>query len=139
MATYWDLYWVLDDTQQRLLLRLPPGPFGDDRLLWGLALAATHAVRGDTVRARAYADSARMASEAQVREVPEDGQRHVLLGTALAYMGRKANALREGDRAVALVPLSRDANQGAYIQHQLVRISLLLGETDKALDHWSPC
>jgi len=138
MATYWDLYWVLDDQQQRLLLRLRPGPFGDDRLLWGLALAATHAFRGDTARARAYADSARLAGEAEVREAPEDGQRHVLLGTALAYLGRKAEAVREGERAVTLLPVSRDANLGAYVQHQLVRIYLLDGEPERALDQLEP-
>src|SRR5256886_4145063 len=35
MALSGDLYWVLDDAQQRLLLSLSPAPFGDDRSLWG--------------------------------------------------------------------------------------------------------
>ena len=43
-----DLYWVLDDAQQRLLLRISPEPFGGDRAAWGLALAETHALRGDS-------------------------------------------------------------------------------------------
>ncbi len=138
MANYWDLFWVLDDAQQQLVLRLTPGAFAEDRVTWGLALAGTAALRGDTARARAYADSARLAGEAQVRETPEDGQRHVLLGTALAYMGRKAEAIREGERAVALLPLSKDANIGAYVQHQLARIYLLVGEPEKALDQLEP-
>jgi serine/threonine protein kinase/tetratricopeptide (TPR) repeat protein len=138
MANYWDLFWVLDDAQQQLVLRLPPGPFGDDRLVWGLALAGTAALRGDTARARAYADSARLAGEVQVRETPDDGGRHVLLGTALAYLGRKAEAIQEGEQAVALRPLSKDAYLGAYIQHQLARIYLLVGEPDKALDQLEP-
>jgi tetratricopeptide (TPR) repeat protein len=138
MANYFDLFWVLDDAQQQLVLRLPPGPFADDRLIWGLALAGTYALRGDMARAREYADSARLAGEAQVREVPEDGQRHVLLGTALAYLGRKAEAVREGERAVALLPVSKDANLGAYVQHQLVRIDLPVGEPAKALDRLEP-
>jgi tetratricopeptide (TPR) repeat protein len=138
MAAIWDLFWVLDDEQQRLLLRLPPGPFGDSRLVWGLALAGTAALRGDTARARAYADSARVAGEAQVREAPEDGQLHVLLGTALAYLGRKAEAVREGERAVALLPVTKDAYFGAYVQHQLARIYILVGEPEKALDQLEP-
>jgi len=73
-----------------------------------------------------------------VRETPENGQRHVLLGTALAYLGRKADAIREGERAVALLPISRDAWIGAYIQHQLARIYLLVGEPEKALDQLEP-
>jgi tetratricopeptide (TPR) repeat protein len=137
-AQYWDLFWVLTDAQQRLVLRLPPGPFGDSRLGWGLALAGTSALRGDTARARAYADSARVDGESQVREAPEDGQLHVLLGTALAYLGQKTEAISEGERAVALMPISRDAYFGPYIQHQLVRIYLLGGEPEKALDQLEP-
>ena len=30
---------MLDDAQQRLLLRLSPAPFGDDRAAWAFALA----------------------------------------------------------------------------------------------------
>ena len=56
-----------------------------------------------------YADSARIAFEEQLRATPDDAQRHVFLGLALAYLGRKADAVREGQRAVALLPISRDA------------------------------
>jgi hypothetical protein len=34
---------------------------------------------------------------------------------------------------VELLPLSRDAYTGAYLQHQLVRIYIILGEQEKAL------
>jgi len=138
MAIYWDLFWALDDAQQQLVLRLPPGAFGDSRLLWGLALAGIYALRGDTARARAYADSARLAGEAQVHEAPEDGQTHVLLGTALAYLGRKADAVREGRRGVELLPVTKDAYFGPYVQHQLVRIYILVGEPEKALEQLEP-
>jgi serine/threonine-protein kinase len=138
MSNYWDLFWVLDDAQQQLLLRLPAGAFADDRLVWGLALAETAALRGDTARARAYADSARLAGETQIREAPESGTLHVELGTALAYLGRRAEAVREGEQSVVLRPLSKDAYLGAYVQHQLVRIYLLVGEPDKALDQLEP-
>ncbi len=137
-ATYYDLFWVLDDEQQKLLLRLPPGPFDDDRQSWGLALAGTWALRGDGARARAYADSARMAGEAYIRGAPDDAQLHSLLGTALAYMGRKADAIREGRRGVELAPASLDAYRAPYMQHQLVRIYLLVGEPERALDVLEP-
>jgi TolB-like protein/Tfp pilus assembly protein PilF len=138
MATYYDLFWLLDDEQQQLLLRLPPGPFDGDRETWGLALAGTFALRGDTVRARAYADSARLAGEAYLRDEPGNAQLHVLLGTALAYLGRKADAIREGRRAVELSPISRNAYRGPYLQHQLARIYLLVGEPERALDAIEP-
>ena len=56
----------------------------------------------------------------------------------LAYLGRKGEAVEEGERAVMLWPISRDAFQGAYIQHQLVRIYLAVGEPEKALDQLEP-
>jgi TolB-like protein/tetratricopeptide (TPR) repeat protein len=133
-ATYWDLFWVPDDAQQELLFRLSPGYFDDDRGAWGLALAGAHAVAGNPDRARAYADSARVAIEAQVRETPDNAQLHVLLGTALAYLGRKADAIREGRRAVELVSPGTNAFSGAYNQHQLARIYALVGEPERALD-----
>jgi len=57
-----------------------------------------------------------------------------LLGVALAYMGRKADAIREGQRGLALQPVSKDAFSGAYNQHQLARIYILVGEPDEAVN-----
>jgi tetratricopeptide (TPR) repeat protein len=91
-------------------------------------------LRKDPAKAKVYADSAQLAIAEQLRATPEDGQRHVIRGLALAYLGRKAEAIAEGERGVALVPISRDAFTGAYSQHQLVRIYLLVGEPEKALD-----
>ncbi|HZE75649.1 MAG TPA: tetratricopeptide repeat protein, partial [Gemmatimonadales bacterium] len=134
IATFWDLFWVLDPEQQNLLLRVTPRPFDDDVGNWGLALAATHYVRGDVAKSRAYADSARASLEQQLKVAPEDAQRHALLGVAFAYMGRKTDAIHEGERGVALQPASKDAVSGAYNQHQLARIYILVGEQDKAID-----
>lgn len=39
---------------------------------------------------------------------------------------------------MALLPISRDAYSGAYFQHQLPRIDLLVGEREKALDTLEP-
>ncbi|HEX3235830.1 MAG TPA: protein kinase [Gemmatimonadales bacterium] len=137
-ATFWDLYWVLNDEQQALLRRLTPGPFDDNRAGWGLALAQAYALHGDALHARAYADSSRIAFEALLRADPNNGQNRVLLGVVLAYMGRKAEAVREGQRGLALAPISKDAYGGAYNQLQLSRIYIMVGEPDKALDQLEP-
>jgi eukaryotic-like serine/threonine-protein kinase len=129
-----DLYWVLDDAQQRLLLRISPEPFGGDRAAWGLALAETHALRGDSARARAYADSARLTYEARLRDVPEDAPTHTYLGLALGYGGRRTEAIREGERGVALLPISRNAGLGTDLQRVLAWTYLLVGEPERALD-----
>jgi eukaryotic-like serine/threonine-protein kinase len=138
VATYNDLMWVLDDAQQRLLLRLTPSAFDDDRSEWGSALAQTYALRGDSAKARAYADSARLAFEQLLRTAPQNASLHVFLGVILAYLGQKAAAIREGKLGVRLLPISRDALEGAYLQHYLGRIYILVGEPEKALDQLEP-
>jgi DNA-binding SARP family transcriptional activator/TolB-like protein len=138
IANYQDMYWVLDEPERREVLASPPSVFDDDRAVWGLVQLGLHELRGDHRRIVAYADSARIALEEQVRAAPEDGQRRVLLGLTLAYLGRREEAEREGLRGVALVPISRDAYIGPYNQLQLARIYLLNGEPDKALDRLEP-
>ena len=52
----------------------------------------------------------------------------VLLGVALAYQGRKAEAVRRGLQGVELKP------RLGYFLHQLARIYILTGEAEKAID-----
>lgn len=56
----------------------------------------------------------------------------------LAYAGEKAEAVRFGERAVTLAPIHRNQHLGPYMQHQLVRIYLLVGNPEKALDRLEP-
>ena len=37
-----------------------------------------------------------------------------------------------------MLPVSRDAYQGTYLQHQLARIYILVGEQERALDRLEP-
>ena len=138
LANYQDLVWVLDEEQRELLLRLTPSAFDDDRGTWALCLVQAYALKGDAANVRTYAEEARKAFEEQLRAAPNDAQRHVVLGLALAYLGRKEEAIREGERGVALDPVSKDARNGPYFQHQLVRIYMLVGEPEKALDQLEP-
>jgi eukaryotic-like serine/threonine-protein kinase len=131
-GTYWDLAWALDDADQRLLLTLLPDAFDGDVGNWGLVLAQAHHVRGNVERAKVYADSAQRAILARRDQAPDDWQQLLLRGLALAYAGRKAEAIEEGERAVALRPLARDANFGAYALFTMARIYALVGETEKA-------
>jgi tetratricopeptide (TPR) repeat protein len=134
MGNYFDLPWALDDDQQQLLLRLPPSIYDGDRGTWGIVRAQTYYLRGDRARARVYADSARLGFEETLKATPDDPQRLVFLGLALAYLGQKEQAIKAGERAVALYPASRDGLAGAYMQHQLARIYIVAGEPEKALD-----
>jgi TolB-like protein/Flp pilus assembly protein TadD len=133
IANQFDLFWVLDDQQQELVLRLTPAAFSDDRAQWGLVRAQIHALRGDAAKARIYGDSARLVLEKRVEELPDNAQLRTLLGVALAYAGRPAEAVREGERGVALLPASKDGRFGTYNEHLLTRIYLLVGDREKAL------
>jgi eukaryotic-like serine/threonine-protein kinase len=133
-----DLVWVLDEQQRQLLLRLTPSAFDDDRGTWARCLSQAAALERDATGVRTYADEARQAFEEQLRAAPDNAQRHVVLGLALAYLGRKEEAIREGERAVALDPVQKDALRGPYYQHELVRIYMLVGEPEKALDRLEP-
>ena len=87
---------------------------------------------------RLHAGEASNAFEKQLKSAPEDAGTQASLAVALAYAGRKDEAVREGQRAVALRPVSRDAIDGPYYLHQLARIYILVGESEKALDQLEP-
>jgi serine/threonine-protein kinase len=134
---FYELSWALPDNLQTLQLRLTPAAF-NDRRTWATVLADAYHRRGDAARARVYADSARMEYEALLRSIPDDVQSRLFLGVQLAILGRKAEAIAAGESAVAESPIERDAYNGPYMQHQLVRIYLLTGNPEKALDRLEP-
>ena len=138
VATYEDLVWVLDEPQRDLLLRLTPSAFGDERGIWAFCLAQAYALRADSANLRTYAEETRRVFEEQLRAAPEDATRHALLGLALAYLGRKEEAIREGERAVAIAPIAKEAFFGPYYRQQLARIYVLIGEPEKAIDQLEP-
>ena len=93
---------------------------------------------GDASNARQYAEQAAKALEEQLVSAPDDSGRRMELGLALAHLGRKEDAIREGERAVALDPVAKDQLYGPYVQHQLAWVYILVGEPEKALDRLEP-
>jgi serine/threonine-protein kinase len=138
LAQYEELGWALDDRQQARILELGPELFDDDRGAWAIARANLHSLRGQRAQQQAWADTARAEFAEQLREAPDDPQRLVIHGVALAYLGRYADAIRDGRRAVEILPPRRDMYFGTYVQHQLVRIYLTAGEHERALDALEP-
>ncbi|HWZ59375.1 MAG TPA: protein kinase [Gemmatimonadaceae bacterium] len=138
VATYVDLGWVLDSSDAERVLTLGPAGFGGDRGDWAFVLAQQYAFRGDRRRTRIYADTARLEFEAELKATSADPQRLALLGVALAYLDRPEAAIRAGERAVALLPFTRDAFLAPYVRYQLVRIYTLLGQPERALDTLEP-
>jgi serine/threonine protein kinase/tetratricopeptide (TPR) repeat protein len=133
-----DLHWILDDSQQRLLLSLTAAAFDGNRAAWGLALAETCALRGDLAQARRFAEEARSAYASKLAQAPENPGFRLGYGRALAYLGRREEAIREAERLVAEHPISRDAYQGPLFQRDISGIYIALGEHEKALDLVEP-
>ena len=96
--------------------------------------AQVYGLVGDRRLERVYYDSARTAMEALVRDRPEDARFHGALGIAYAGLGRKEDAIREGELAVELLPVSKEAWRGAYRVEDLARIYTMVGEYDRAID-----
>jgi len=133
------LAFVLDEAQLDLLLRLTPSAFRNDRADWGLTLAGAYALKGDAANVRTYAEEARKDIEERLRAAPEQKPLRVYLGVALAYLGRKDEAIREGERGVAHEEgWPSDAWLDPDSQRELARIYMLVGEPEKALDHLEP-
>jgi TolB-like protein/tetratricopeptide (TPR) repeat protein len=130
MAGYFEMAWALEESQQQLVLRLNPTAFDNDRAWWAQSLATLHWQRGDTVRARAYADSAIAPTRQQLAGAPNDPQLHGLLALMQAYTGRAADARQE--EKLSLVHVNRYSQQ-AYHLVNAAKTELALGDKDAAL------
>ena len=104
----------------------------------GWALAQTYALRGDVAKTRAYADSALVAVDEQLRDAPDDAQRHIVRALLLATLGRRNEAVAAGEHAMGLAREEWTATNGPYLQHQLARVYMLVGQKDEALDQLEP-
>jgi serine/threonine protein kinase len=138
LGSYWDLMWVFDDAQRKLFLSLPVEAFAGNKAARALAFAQVYALTGNSAELRESALEAEREFARQLSDSPDDAQLHVLHGQALAFLGRRDESIREGERGVALLPIRADAYFGPYIQHQLVRIYVILGEYEKAFDRLEP-
>jgi TolB-like protein/Flp pilus assembly protein TadD len=99
---------------------------------------ALYGYEGDKVKAKAAFERARVGAEQLVRKSPEDAGRHAMLGQILAGLGQKDAAIKEGKRAVELLPESQDAFDGPEATAALAQIYTWTGERDQAfslLDH----
>jgi Predicted integral membrane protein len=95
--------------------------------------ACVYLAQGDTVNAQKFFELARPAFEASVKEAPASAERHAILGWLYAFMGRKDDAIREGRRAVELLPESKDAVDGSIMNAYLALIYVRVEEKDLAL------
>jgi len=95
--------------------------------------ACVDLVRGDAAKARTEFETARPSIEKIVVNSPQDGTRRAQLGLLYAFLGRKEDALREGQRAMELKPITHDVIEGAVVEDFYTLTCARLGESDKAI------
>jgi TolB-like protein/Tfp pilus assembly protein PilF/predicted Ser/Thr protein kinase len=88
----------------------------------------------DDAKASAAFTVARAEQEKLVRADPGDAGALCVLGLIDAALGRKDEALREGRRAVELLPVEKDAINGTRMVVSLARIAALVGDKDLACE-----
>jgi len=99
---------------------------------WCQGLAAR--LRGDESAARAGFTNARRELEQTVRDQPDYAAALCALGVVDAVLGNKGDAIREGERAVELMPVSKSAIEGPLLIKYLAVIYAWTGDKDRAIE-----
>ena len=88
----------------------------------------------DEERARTTLTRAKELAEAQLKENPDSWDAHLHRGYALAYLGDKAGAAAEAERAMQALPESKDAFNGPDVTETAAKIYAVIGERDRAIN-----
>ena len=91
-------------------------------------------LRGDPVAERDALGKARAELEKTVAGKPDYEEAVGALGMIEAVLGEKENAIRDGRRAVELLPVTKDAITGAVLLERLALIYAWVGEKDLAFE-----
>ena len=88
----------------------------------------------DEGKAQLAFTTARTQQEKVVQAQPDFGPAWCVLGMIDAGLGRKEEALREGRRAIDLLPMEKDAKVGHYLVRYFAVIAAWVGEKDLACE-----
>ncbi len=102
--------------------------------LKSLLAASVYEQLGQSERARANFARAAEILEQSVSSRTDDPRLRSALGVAYAGLGRKVDAIREGRRALEILPVRKDAFSGNSFEFELAVIYAMSGETAKAIE-----
>ena len=118
------------------LVALGDNVFGNDAVQlhpdFGEGLVAR--MMKDEATARAAFTRERIAQEKRIAQQPDYGPAICVLGLIDAALGRKEEALREGRRAIELLPVEKDSINGAHMIEYFAIIAGWVGEKDLACE-----
>jgi TolB-like protein/class 3 adenylate cyclase/Tfp pilus assembly protein PilF len=122
-------------TAARALAALGNNPINIDVVSLSPAFARGLVARaqGDSIAANAAFSEARTRQEKLVHEQPDYGPGLCVLGLIDAALGHKEDALREGRRAIELLPIAKDSINGAHMVEFFAVTCAWTGEKDLAL------
>ena len=90
--------------------------------------------QGETERATALLQEGLSHLEAEVAKYPNNIKRWQMLGLAHALLGRKDDALRTARRSMEMVPIAKDALDGAEAEIWAGIVYAMVGDPDQAMD-----
>jgi len=91
-------------------------------------------MRGDSMAAHSAFSKVRDEAAQLVREQPDYAEAFCVLGMADALLGNKEAAIREGRRAVELLPVTKESIAGSLLVQYLALIYAWTGEKDLAFE-----
>jgi TolB-like protein/Tfp pilus assembly protein PilF len=108
----------------------------NERLLCGkyLFIGISRHYLKDEEGARVSLTRAKEMAEARLRENPDSWDAHLHRGYALAYLGNKAGAAAEAERAMQALPESKDAFNGPDVTETAAKIYAAIGDRDRAIN-----
>ena len=134
-------YWLeridlfLRDYRSAIGRRDTPGDFTlSDSVEFYLIRGFAYGSLGEVELSGAYYDSARVVCEGWIKNLPDNADYHIQLAAAYAGLGRKREAIREGEIAAELMPYSKDALNASGIIMSLADVNTMIGEYDLAID-----
>ena len=95
--------------------------------------ATVYGLMGKPELEHAYYDSSKLVLEDKIIITPDDSRLYSSLGIAYAGLGHKKEAIEAGEKAVEMLPISKEAYRGTYRVEDLARIYIMTGEYEKAL------
>lgn len=142
MASIADVWFILALAErdaiaaQNALIALGDTPLRDGPIRFNRSVVEGMIARlaKDDSKAQVAFTAARVEQEKILQTQPDYGPPLCVLGLIDAALGRKADALREGRRAVELLPVEKDALNGTRMVSYFAMIAAWVGEKDLACE-----
>ena len=128
---YWWLARVIEPDPQTVLDAMK---LGSDTANYYLVRAEMNRLLGRHDIEVSYSDSARVILEDRVRQYPDNARFHSYLSLAYTGLRRREPALLHGQKALELLPTTRDAFDALFFALNLAETYVVFEDYDKAVD-----